>query len=46
MDKHIFEYDMNNKYFYLKTLEQLFDIFNIKKLKRIFNLQNQRKVIL
>ena len=34
----------NNEYFYTKTLKKLFNIFNRKKLIKISNSQNEKKI--
>lgn len=43
--KYTPEPSLNDKYFYVKTQEKLFNVLNSKKQIRIPNLQNQKKTM-
>ena len=36
--------NLNNKYFYIETLKEVFGIFNRRKLTKILDFQNKKKL--
>ena len=44
IDMHTLKLSLDNKYIYVKSQEKLLNVLNRKKLTKISNLQNQKKV--